>query len=83
MIKAIGAAIRDRRESLGLTKQEAAKRAGITQTTVKNIESGEPCNTGKLARLLAVLGAELRMVPVERWRDLHADDSQPSPDADA
>lgn len=57
----LGMAIRARRESLGLTQAEVAKRAGMTQSALSRLEaggSGTP-TIGVLERLAKALEADL------------------------
>jgi transcriptional regulator with XRE-family HTH domain len=71
----LGAKLRQRRESLGMSKSELADRAGKVREVVYRLEAGEDVT---ISSLLAVLGA-LRMVihlepqPVyhqpPRWHD--------------
>ncbi|MCS6915161.1 MAG: L-histidine N(alpha)-methyltransferase [Myxococcales bacterium] len=52
--------LRERREQAGLTRAELAARAGLSETTIKNLETGrQPPTRASLMRLLAV--AELRL----------------------
>jgi len=54
----LGAKLRQRRESLGMSKSELADRAGKVREVVYRLEAGEDVT---ISSLLAVLGA-LRMV---------------------
>jgi len=57
----IGAAVRRRREALGLSQKALARLAGLSRATVNQLEGGALRDLGiaKLARLLALLGLGL------------------------
>jgi len=57
----IGAAVRDRREALGLSQQGLAKLAGLSRATINQLERGALKDLGvaKLARVLGLLGLTL------------------------
>lgn len=57
----IGAAIRARREALGLSQQAVARLAGLSRATVNQLERGALSDLGvvKLARVLALVGLRL------------------------
>jgi transcriptional regulator with XRE-family HTH domain len=57
----IGAAVRARREALGLSQQALARLAGLSRATVNQLERGALRDLGvaKLARMLALLGLAL------------------------
>jgi transcriptional regulator with XRE-family HTH domain len=60
----IGAALAERRRSLGLKQGEVATQAGITQEALSRLERGRLAEFGsrKLMAVLAVLGMELTFV---------------------
>ena len=60
----LGAAIAERRRSLGLKQGEVATRAGVTQEALSRLERGRLAEFGsrKLMAVLAVLGMELTFV---------------------
>jgi transcriptional regulator with XRE-family HTH domain len=41
IIRQLGSSLRSRREAVGLTQSDVAKRAGITQGTVSSMEAGQ------------------------------------------
>ena len=57
--KQLGAAIRRRRKTLGLTQTDLAGRAGLRQATISQIERGENTRLDSLLGVLAVLDLEL------------------------
>src|SRR5262245_31569547 len=61
-LRAFGARIRQGRESLDLTQDAVARRAGVSQTAVSRLESGRGLYTPLLValRIHAVLAHELR-----------------------
>lgn len=61
----IGAAVRKRREALGLSQQGLAKLAGLSRATINQLERGALKDLGvaKLARLLGLLGLALDAKP--------------------
>lgn len=77
----IGAQIAAARKGQGLGAMALAEKAGVTRTTLYLLESGRATEIGysKLARLLAVLGLELRVEPLAQQRptleDLMKEDS--------
>jgi HTH-type transcriptional regulator / antitoxin HipB len=57
---ALGRALRDRRRRTELTQQQLAERAGVTQTTLSNVERGvSSVSLNTLLRVLAALQLEL------------------------
>jgi HTH-type transcriptional regulator / antitoxin HipB len=60
----LGAAIAERRRSLGLKQGEVAARAGVTQEALSRLERGRLAEFGsrKLMAVLAALGMELTFV---------------------
>ena len=73
---ALGRAVRDARRDQHLTQVELAKRAGIAQPTVSNVERGaSSVSIETLLRILAVLKLELLLQtrqPVDiaaHWQD--------------
>lgn len=59
----IGAALRLRRRSLGLTQTEVAELAGTTQRTVSEVEAGKASGLSIYAAVAEVLGMTLVAVP--------------------
>ena len=61
----IGAAIRTRRESLGLTQDRLAALADLSRVTVNELENGllADLGMGKVMRLLDILGYSLALTP--------------------
>jgi transcriptional regulator with XRE-family HTH domain len=57
----IGAAVRRRREALGLSQKALARLAGLSRATINQLERGGLTDLGiaKLARLLGLLGLDL------------------------
>lgn len=53
--KSMGDRIRERRQSLGLTQEELARRAGTTQTTIEKIENGKSLRSRYLPSVYTVL----------------------------
>jgi transcriptional regulator with XRE-family HTH domain len=62
MYEKIGAAIRSRRETLGLSQAKLASRAGMVRTSLTMIENGAQ---GILVHQLLTLAAALRLSPAE------------------
>lgn len=57
----LGASVRRRRRSLGLTQADAADLAGVSERFVRDVESAKPTvRLDKLRLLLTALGLELR-----------------------
>jgi transcriptional regulator with XRE-family HTH domain len=54
----VGEAIRLRRESLGLTQDELAERAGINKRTVERIEAGQGTKTSTICKIARALTIE-------------------------
>ena len=52
----IGERIRIRREALGLSQNELARRAKVSQPVIFALESGEQQTTRKIAQIAAALG---------------------------
>lgn len=70
--KHVGAALRRRRKSIGLTQSELAERAGIRQATVSLMESGtEGVKLSTVMDVLRVL--DLEIVLQSRTKGSHAD----------
>ena len=62
-----GAALRERRRSLGLTQAEVALEAGVGRRFVIELERGKPGASLELAlRVAELLGLDLELVPRER-----------------
>lgn len=62
----IGKQIATARKGRRLTQLELAKRAGVSRPTIDLLENGRATEIGysKLARILSVLGLELRLQPI-------------------
>lgn len=62
----LGREIATARKSARLTQLELAKRAGVSRATVDLLENGRASEIGysKLARILRVVGLELRLQPI-------------------
>lgn len=59
-VQDVGAAIRRKRESLGLTGQEAARRAGVSPVTWSRVETGRMVpSAATLAKMAGGLGTDL------------------------
>ncbi len=60
----VGAAIRDRRRTLGLDQRRLAERAGVSRKWIIDIEQGKPrAELGLVLRTLHALGLEIRLDP--------------------
>jgi HTH-type transcriptional regulator / antitoxin HipB len=58
----LGAAVRGRRFSLGLSQADLAKRAQVSRPWLSNVEAGKPtAEFGRIIRLLDSLGLSLRL----------------------
>ena len=70
-LAAIGAAIRVRRETLGLTQERLATLADLSRVTVNELENGQltDLGIGKVMRLLDILGISLGMTLKRRGTD--------------
>ncbi|WP_425072796.1 helix-turn-helix domain-containing protein [Sagittula sp. S175] len=65
--KQIGTAIQRARKQRGWTQTELARRAGLRQGTVSDIETGEkPAKMASVLSLLAALELEFRIGPRDR-----------------
>ena len=53
-LEKIGAKIRIKRESLGMTQQELADMVGVSRNTISSLETGQYEPTAKLALVLAI-----------------------------
>ena len=62
-ITEIGRQIANKRRTLGLSQGELAHKAGISRSTLDALENGRTGELGfsKIARLLSILGLELRL----------------------
>ena len=79
----LGAAIRDRRRSLGLSQQELADRAGASRQWIVGIEAGrERAEVGLLLRALGALGLAMSLDDGE-MHDVGGDSWVSSADVDA
>lgn len=62
----VGAVVRARRGALGLTQEEAARRAGVHSDTLRDLETGArwpwPKNLEAIARALGLDPAELHQM---------------------
>lgn len=60
----IGAAIRARRQELGLDQAELARRAGVSRLWIIEVERGKPgAGIGRILATFAALGLELQSAP--------------------
>ncbi|MBW9336860.1 helix-turn-helix domain-containing protein [Herbaspirillum sp. RU 5E] len=59
----IGLSLRERRTAMGLTQDQLARLAGLSRTTVNQLENGTLADLGytKLSHLLSLLGLDLAM----------------------
>jgi HTH-type transcriptional regulator/antitoxin HipB len=58
----LGAAVRGRRTSLGLSQAEVARRAGVSRPWLSNIEAGKPsAEFGRILRLLDALDLSVHL----------------------
>ena len=66
----IGIAVAEERKRRGLTQLEVARRAQVSRATMDILENGRGTDLGygKLARILAALGLELRLQPASTER---------------
>jgi HTH-type transcriptional regulator/antitoxin HipB len=64
----VGALVRDARSRLGWTQAELCERLGVSRPWLVDIERGrhDRAEMGKVLRLLAAVGVELRARPVDR-----------------
>jgi y4mF family transcriptional regulator len=61
---ALGRTVRETRRALGLTQPKLALSAGVGVRFLVDIEKGKPtAQIGKIMRVLAALGIELRLSP--------------------
>ena len=69
-LEALGRHIAERRSAAGLTQAELAKRARIGRSTLDALENGRTSELGygKIARLLAALGLDIKLVEARRER---------------
>ncbi len=63
--KQLGNALRHVRKTKKMTQAQVAKRAGIRQATVSDIENGLTSTTEILLKILNVLGARLNMDSID------------------
>jgi transcriptional regulator with XRE-family HTH domain len=69
----VGGLVLKHRDAAGLTQQELARRAGVTQGTLSAIERNRrPPSLGTLCRLLDVLGLQLDLAVSDRTASLDA-----------
>ena len=74
--KSFGIVLRERRESLGLSQEEFADKAGIHRTYVSSVERGKVRVSIEIAEKLATaIGVPLRTLwkQIERRRELRRD----------
>lgn len=57
----VALAVREARQSAGLTERELADRLGITRTKILRIEQGDNVNVGILAMVAHELGKKLKI----------------------
>ncbi len=71
-LQELGAAVAARRKQLGLKQGDVAAQAGVTPESLSRFERGRAAEFGsrKLLAVLAVLGAELDILPQGRAGDL-------------
>jgi transcriptional regulator with XRE-family HTH domain len=87
-LEQIGEQIASARKAGKLPQLALAKRAGVSLRTVNLLENGRATDLGysKLARILAAVGLELKLEPMERRRptldDLLREDGSDDPDLD-
>ena len=64
--KAIGHAIRNRRQELGLTQSELARKMGVSRQWLVSVEQGKPgAELGLILRGFNVLRMSVRLVPYD------------------
>jgi transcriptional regulator with XRE-family HTH domain len=87
-LEQVGEQIASARKAGKQAQLELAKRAGVSLRTVNLLENGRATDLGysKLARILAAVGLELKLEPVERSRptldDLLREGAGDDPDLD-
>jgi HTH-type transcriptional regulator / antitoxin HipB len=59
----LGNSIRERRRKLGLTQEQLAKKAGVRQRTISDIESAGAVRIDTLLRTIGALDLELMIRP--------------------
>jgi HTH-type transcriptional regulator/antitoxin HipB len=59
----LGNSIRERRRALGLTQEQLAKRVGVRQRTISDVESAGAARVDTLLRMLVALDLELLVRP--------------------
>ncbi len=66
----LGQQVSERRKKLRLSQSALSRRAGISRATLDALENGRTGEMGftKLAKLLAVLGLELKLQPASSQR---------------
>jgi HTH-type transcriptional regulator/antitoxin HipB len=65
-LKQLGAALKNIRKSKMLTQGEVAKRAGIRQATISEIENGKRSFTDLFTKICVCLETELEFVPIQK-----------------
>lgn len=60
----LGAALRARRETLGLSKKEVAERAGKVREVIYRLEAGDESTVSSLLAVMRVLGLALSLETV-------------------
>jgi len=87
-IQQIGESIVASRKERKLRQSQIAQRAGVSLRTITLLENGRATEIGysKLVRILAAVGLELRLEPLERRRptldELLREDAADDPDLD-
>ena len=77
----LAAAVRGRRQSLGLSQADLATRAGVSRPWLSDVEAGKPtAEIGLVLRLVDALGFRLDLTPENNQ---NSDDPTTSVDLDA
>lgn len=64
-LESIGGALKQRRKELGLSQDQLAQRAGVTQTQISGLERGANARTATTIAVLRALGLEMVFTPRE------------------
>lgn len=59
----IGRRMQERRQALGMSKSELARRAGRVREVIYRLEGGEDCTVASVLAVLAALGLTLKLEP--------------------